>query len=172
MNRNPLVLAALLSLFAVSARAQLVEQALAAVKTQAQAALKNDAVFPKLIVCGGPSVKAAGLDGEQRFYTRLETLKASDVPASGSRSVWDGRHPLTDETAAGLNDYRGASIDAKAFRYTAMSCDTQDYEFTFPTAQLRRKGLEDSRPVTGHLLSSTRGRTDFDGDLECTAFYR
>jgi len=124
-------------------------------------------IFPKLIDC-------AGMGEPLRFYVRLESFKTwESLPEAGHTpvSVWNGR-AMKDETAAQLNDYRGATVTRAVYTYSIWSCDTQDYTFTFDTKSLaRQSSSEKERRVTGHVVVETRGHTDDDRDLSCTAHY-
>jgi hypothetical protein len=124
-------------------------------------------IFPKIIDC-------TGMGEPLRFYMRLDTFTTwESLPEAGHTpvSVWNGR-AMKDETAAQLNDYRGATVTRSVYTYSIWSCDTQDYTFTFDTKSLaRQSAAEKERPVTGHVVVETRGHTDDDRDLSCTARY-
>lgn len=135
--------------------------------TQTAAAAPPATIFPKFVDC-------TGMGEPLRFYIRLESFTTWDsLPEAGHTpvSVWDGR-AKKDETAAQLNDYRGATVTRAAYTYSIWSCDTQDYTFTFDTKSLARQSADEKeRPVTGHVVVETRGHTDDDRDLSCTAHY-
>lgn len=119
-------------------------------KVTAQGAPKE---YARTIDCSAP--KDAGL-GDLRFYTYLDK-KAPSKPAS-------------DDTASGLNDYKGSSLRDGKWHYDAWSCDTQDYYFTFDeSAILKATPGETSRKIKGHARVETRGQVDWEGDLDCTA---
>jgi hypothetical protein len=128
-------------------------------------------VFAQSITC------AASKDmSELRFYTRLGSVRSLEqLPADDDQrlSVWNGDSPKADESAAGLDDYRSASVSRKLFHYDAWSCDTQDYWFSIATEDLAARSADEaSRPVKMHLRQETRGGVDFEGDLSCVASFR
>ncbi len=147
--------------------AQPAAPAVAGKATQAGAATPVAPIFPKLIDC-------TGMGEPLRFYMRLESFSTWDsLPEAGHTpvSVWNGR-AMKDETAAQLNDYRGATVTRAVYTYTLWSCDTTDFTFTFDTKSLaRQSAAEKERPVTSHVVVETRGHTDDERDLSCTARY-
>jgi hypothetical protein len=136
--------------------AKAVRAAASAAKAPAFAAQGAPTGYAVRIDCANPP-KASGLPPSLRFYTRL------DGNASRVR---------TDETAAGLDDYRRSYLRGREFHYDAWSCDTQDYWFTFDAQSLMRTTAgEASRAVKGHARIETRGEVDWEGDLDCVATF-
>jgi hypothetical protein len=187
--RLTLAIAAICLFFAGSARADGFEQQFFAaaqaaaqqvgearahfVPSQASAPAPGQAglVFAKTIFCPASKVMA-----ELRFYTRLEAVRSLDqLPTDDSHalSLWGGDSPKADESAAGLDDYRSASVSRQLYHYDAWSCDTQDYWFSIATDELAARSADEaSRPVRLHLRQETRGGVDFEGELSCVAQFR
>lgn len=126
----------------------------AAAASGAFAAQGAPAEYAATIVCANP--EASGLPPSLKFYTHLD----------GRRYV---RRPV-DDTASGLNDYTGSGLQDGKWRFNATSCDTQDYWFSFDAASLLKATAgETSRAIKGHARVETRGRVDWEGDLDCVA---
>ncbi|MDE2039288.1 MAG: hypothetical protein KGO96_04895 [Elusimicrobia bacterium] len=129
-------------------------------------------IFARKIVCVEP--RAPGLPDFLRFYTRLNAVRSlAELPADEAHAlpVWDGGSAKPDESAARLPgaDYLAASITRETFRYSAWTCDSTDYWFSFATASLLRHSGASQWPVKAHLVVETRGQTDWEGDLDCVA---
>jgi hypothetical protein len=72
-----------------------------------------------------------------------------------------------------LNDYRSYYVRDARMHFDAWSCDTQDYSFDFAVADVKREQAgQKSRPVKVHARQETRGTVDFDGQLDCTAYFK
>ncbi len=131
----------------------------------------------KAIVCA-PS-KAYGIDGTLRFYTRLDSLVSlAGLPKDGqpAAEVWNGEAPKADESAAQLNDGRSATATQGIFTYAAYSCDSWDYTFTFPTADLVEKkpgsfGQKIKGRVGVTLRGSPRHPQNEKAELDCVALF-
>ncbi len=182
MNKSILVFA-VLTLSAAASAAQFKSESLAALRLMDGAApdqasapaaspkpagrAKTFSALPRMIDC-------TGLDKESlRFYTRLEGYAPADLPAAGKTpaNLWNG-NAKADETAARLNDYRGAWATQKEFTYSVTSCDTTDYLFTFDLASMARTdSAQNIRKIKGHVKVETRGIVDDDKDLDCSATY-
>lgn len=174
-----------LLLYTAAARAQSLEDALAAARRAAvdakaaaserrllaQVQAETARVFPVRLVCSPE--KASGLPARLVFHTRLDArLVLSDLKER-PYTVASQFTPAPGETAAGLDDYRSISVDRQSLRYDLWSCDTQDYYFRFSAAELARdpaKG-EPSRPVKARVKIETRGATDYLGEMPCEAIY-
>jgi hypothetical protein len=106
------------------------------------------------ILCAKPP-KESEL-GDLRFYTGLAANPSKKSP--------------TDNTAAGLDEYRSSYVRDGKWHYDAWSCDTQDYWFTFDAESLLKATAgEKSRSIKGHARIETRGQVDWEGDLDCVA---
>lgn len=109
------------------------------------------------IVCANPP-QDSGLPKDLKFYTRLGRKLPKNNPS--------------DDTASLLNDYLGSGVREGRWHFDAWSCDTTDYWFDFAMSDLVRGSKDEkSRPVKGHVKIETRGRTDFDGPLDCVAYW-
>lgn len=177
--------ALVLAVCAAAVRAQTVEDANAVVGAAGQSAaasmskahraavkaqLSAPVVFPKTIVCDGGNA----LQGSYKFYPRLDSIKTlGDLDETKPTNLAWGFTPEKDETAADLDDGHAISATRSQLHYDMVSCDTQDYFFTFQIPQLAKaaSSQEATRKITGHVRIETRGHVDADANISCTANY-
>jgi hypothetical protein len=165
MNMKSLF-AAVLCLAASAAAAQNFEAQIAETVAAARRSVKTESPFAKVVDCDGNSEYY--LSGPMRFYVRLDDKTSLDqIPADKWISVRADKVSPRDETR--LDDYGGVSLNRSTYSIRQWSCDTQDYEFTIATPSLVRQGDEKTRKIAVHAHVETRGQTDYDGELSCTA---
>lgn len=166
MNKIPFLAAASAQTFeeqvgavsAVLARGTAAARQAAAAAAPAFAAQGAPKQYAGTIVCDN-APKASGLPSRLKFYTRLDGRRYVKKPG--------------DDTASGLNDYLASGLRSDGlWHFDAWSCDTQDYWFTFDaSALLKATAGETSRAVKGHARVETRGQLDWEGDLDCVAYW-
>jgi hypothetical protein len=137
---------------------------------QAEAA---DFILPKSIYCQAPSVKDGY--GDFMMYARTQNLRSMQDIKDYGAYISSVLPIQKDEVAStwAYNDHTNVSISTEEFRYSTWSCDTTDFDITIKTSELIRwegKGGR-TKSVTAHVLVSTRGITDFEADVACTAVY-
>ncbi|MBI3565804.1 MAG: hypothetical protein HY079_11450 [Elusimicrobia bacterium] len=156
MSKTFLALSVLLA--AAAASAQTFEARVADASSQARLGIQGlPTTYAKSIVCADPPA-AAYLPKDLKFYTHLDGKPVTKLPV--------------DDTASRLNDYRGAGVRDGKWHYDAWSCDTTDYWFEFRMSDLvRGSNTETSRAIKGRVKVETRGQTDFEGDLDCVAYW-
>lgn len=170
MTKTSLLAAVLLGLGS-AASAQSLDQAFsdaqAAARRSGEAA-RAAAAAPKLAAQGAPqeyakNIVCAGLPkdanlGDLKFYTALDGKPITKIAA--------------DDTAYQLDDYHSSGIQDGKWRYNAWSCDSWDYYFTFDAQSLLKTTAgETSRPVKGHVREEVRGQVEWEGDIDCTAWF-
>ena len=173
-----IVVASMLGLIGGAARAQASFEGSVTNASETAAAgisqSKADATpYAKSILCPKPP-KESGLPDGLRFYTRLNGIGPREsLPEEGKGQASVHYTPLTkDETGAELTDNFGEAVTRTKLHFSAYSCDTQDYDFTFDMDGLvRTSPQKQSGPVKAYAVVETRGYIDYKGDLDCTAYW-
>jgi hypothetical protein len=170
---NKTALAAVLLLSAVAASAQTFEDQ---VGDASASVARGMAAVRKTAAAAAPSFSAQGAPKEYAGTIVCDNIpQASGLPKSLKFYTYlDGKRYLkkpSDDTASGLNDYLGSGLENDGkWHFSAWSCDTQDYWFTFDaTSLLKATAGETRRDIKGHARVETRGQLDWEGDLTCVA---
>lgn len=165
MNNRSLVLVASLLCLGLTAGAQSFDRQ---ISDAAKAAIDSAKAARKAGAAAQARFAAQGAPKEYAKSIVCTPPKESGLPSRLVFAVAGSK--VKDENASALNDYRSSGFSNGKWTYSATSCDTQDYWFDFDAESLLKTTAgQATAPVKGHARIETRGQTDWDGALDCTA---